>query len=125
MLFHTPFDRIRSAIAGELTAALKARDRVVVGALRAALGVLDNATAVPQTAGHAPVYGASSDVAGRPVTPSEIETLLLSEAQERAAAAVEYRRLEQPERAERLAAEARAIRACLKHLAGNGQTAGP
>ncbi|MCZ6663752.1 MAG: hypothetical protein O7B81_00425 [Gammaproteobacteria bacterium] len=110
------FSSFRSKVSAELMAATKARDKLTVGALRVALGAIDNASAVRRTESHLPVSGRSGEVTGRRVGRRDIERVILSEAQERAAAGIEYSRLGQTERADHLKAEATIIRACLKHL---------
>jgi uncharacterized protein YqeY len=123
---HDAFDRIRSRSAADLKAAMHARDPVATAALRAALGVLDNATAVPQTPSRpstCPPTG-PSEVPARAVSAAEVDALLRAEARERAAAAIDYQRLEQHERAARLDTEARVIRECLRHVHPT-QDAGP
>lgn len=113
------FDQVRTAISRDLTIALKTRDRVTVGALRRALNTLDNATATSAAtvrAAAGPTFTTPAETTRRTVARAEMEALLLAESQETAAAAVEYRRLGQEDRAERLRVEAAVIRGCLKHV---------
>ena len=99
-----------------LTAAIKARDRVAVSALRSALGALGNATAVeteitPEAgaiAGGVTGVGAA-EVERRALTPDEERAIVQAEIDEREAAAT----LVVPEAAVRLRAEAAVLRARL------------
>jgi len=108
---------VRAEISRHLTAAVKSRDRVSINALRAALGALDNATAVPLAALPRPRYGTRADVARRDLTRADIEALLSAETEERSAAAADYERLGRPDRADRLRLEAAIIRGTLEHVA--------
>ena len=103
-----------------LTAALKARDRVAVSALRSALGAIENAGAAdpahapPPSAG--PIAGAvaglgASEVERRPV---DVRAVVAAEVEQRRAAAREYADLGRPDRAERLRAEADVLAAHLR-----------
>ncbi len=105
-------DRVRSALAGELRTALKAGKSVTVSGLRAALNALDNATA-PHVAERSAVR---TEVAPRKVPRAEIEALLRAAADECSAAARDYQRLGQPERAASLREESLVIEGCLRHL---------
>jgi hypothetical protein len=66
---------------------------------------MDNACAVPMTAGRMPVYGRSGDVPRRVVTESEYEIILRNEAASRNTASLEYERLGRTEAAARMRAE--------------------
>lgn len=92
------------------------RDAVAVSALRTALAAIDNAEAVPPDeadllASGGPVAGSvaglgASDVRRRDLTGADVERIVRAEAAERLAAAGEYERRGQPDRAARLRAEA-------------------
>jgi len=106
-------ERLRQAL-GE---ALKARDSIAVSALRSALGAIDNASAVP--ASPAPVAGASSphfagtaaglgaaETERRGLTEDEARAIVRAEVTERQAAAADYERAGNMDRAGRLRREA-------------------
>jgi glutamyl-tRNA synthetase len=107
-------DRLRS----DLTAALKARDRTAVSALRSAIAALDNAEAVDlvergtqPAAASSHIAGASAgagsaDVPRRTLTDDEIEAIVAGQIEERRQAAREYAELGRTDAAERLNAEA-------------------
>lgn len=87
-------DRLR----GDLTAALRARDRVTAGVLRTALSAIANAEAVDDTsvsprsegviAGAAPGLGAA-DVARRELTAADVHSIVAGERDERLASAAD------------------------------------
>jgi uncharacterized protein YqeY len=134
---------IRTRMRRALTAAMKARDRRAVTALRSALAAIDNAEAVdtanpppvdtantpPATEGHPPategdpagegrIAGATvgvgaAEVARRTLTPAETLAIVREEVAERQTAAHAYERAGQSEPAERLRAEAEVLRAHL------------
>ncbi len=108
------FDQVRTAIASDLSAAMKARDRIRVDALRRTLNTLDNATG-PAGATVA-TAGSASEGPRRLVSAAEMRQLMLAEAEECTSAATEYDRLDRPERAGTLRAEAEVICGCLRHL---------
>ncbi|MGW9310195.1 GatB/YqeY domain-containing protein [Saccharomonospora azurea] len=110
---------MRDALRRDLTAALKARDRVAIDALRSALGALDNAEAVPVD--HAAIRGgepSSEHIAGaasgvgstesrrRELTEAQVRSIVRQQVDERQEAATEYDRLGRTDHAERLRAEA-------------------
>jgi uncharacterized protein YqeY len=108
-------DRLRRA----LPAAMKARDRPAVAALRSALAAIDNAEAVeaaapptgagtPAFAGTVPGVGAA-EAERRRLTPGEMEQLLRAEVADREAAARTYEQAGQAEQAARLRTEARIL----------------
>ncbi len=109
---------MRDRLRHDLTAALKARDRTVVAALRSAIAALDNAEAVdlgeqgrPSAATSSYIAGASAgagsaDVPRRALGDDEIATIVAGQIEERRQAAREYAELGQTEAAERLTAEA-------------------
>ncbi|PRX99106.1 GatB/YqeY domain-containing protein [Allonocardiopsis opalescens] len=116
---------MRTSLRDGLKAALKARDRVAVTALRSALAAIDNAEAVPadhpldaaasseHVAGAALGVGAA-DVARRRLTEEEVRSIVEKEARDRTAAAAEYERLGRTDAAERLRTEAEVLN---RHLA--------
>lgn len=105
-------DRLRHA----LPAAMKARDTTAVAALRSALAAIDNAEAVD--ASFAPTVDLAGEIANSAVGlgAGDVQRRTLSEAQvagvvraeitDRRAAAAEYERAEQHDRAVRLRGEA-------------------
>jgi uncharacterized protein YqeY len=104
-----PADLLRERVAGELRAAMKARDAVAVATLRSLLSALDNAGAVAETKAHVPVFGRSGDVPRRDLTAKDIELVLAAEAAERETAADDYALRGLREGADRLRAELRII----------------
>jgi uncharacterized protein YqeY len=85
--------------------AMKARDTVAVGALRATLAAIDNAEAVELA-----TFGdGATEVARHALTDDDIVRIVRAEIVEREAAADEYDRHGQAERASRLRAEARLV----------------
>jgi uncharacterized protein YqeY len=80
-------DHLRAALSAALKEALKARDQVGIRSMRTALGALDNATAVEETAEHVETWGRPSDVPRRVVTFAECREILSREVSERIAAA--------------------------------------
>jgi uncharacterized protein YqeY len=107
-----------------LTEAMKARDPVAVAALRSALAALDNAEAVDpaQAPAAGPVGGTvakslaglgAGEVPRRTLTEGEEAGVLAAELHDRQAAADDYERLGEPERAARLRAEAEVLAAQL------------
>jgi len=108
---------VRAEVSRELTAAVKARDRMLVNALRAALSALDNATAV-SLAGVKPAhYGGPSEVPRRELTRVEIQTLLQDESDKRLTAAAEFERLGCSDDADLLRREAAIIRRTAENVA--------
>jgi uncharacterized protein len=120
----TSISAVRQRLGGALTAAMKERDAVAVGALRSVLAAIDNAEAVDR--GQAPPSGVSharlaatvrglgaGDVARRSLTDAELEAVVRGEVTERGIAAEESERAGQRERAEQLRREARLINDCL------------
>jgi hypothetical protein len=104
---------LRQRLEVDLRSAMKRRDEVAVAALRSVFQAVDNAGAVALTAEHAPTVGRANEVPRRVLEQSEVETLIRREAEVRAAAAGEYRRLGLVEQAERLDAEVRVVLGCL------------
>lgn len=111
---------MRANLRDDLTAALKARDRVAVAALRSALAAIENAEAVPVSheldsavgdqhfGGSAGGLGAA-EAERRHLTEADLRAIVGSEVRERVAAAAEYEGLGQPAVAERLRAEAQVL----------------
>ena len=95
----------------DLKLAMRARDADETRVVRALLGAIDNAQAVPLDPTRKPadsaVFGdGSNEVARRVLGADDIEALLAREIEERAAAAADMERLGQTERAAMLRAEA-------------------
>ncbi|MGE5830738.1 MAG: GrpB family protein [Micromonosporaceae bacterium] len=120
---------LRQRLRQALSAALKARDPNAVNALRTALAAIENAEAVDggltSAAGLAAVDGLAieqtpvgagvTEVPRRVLTEAEVAEIVRTEVVEREAAARDYERANQPERAQRLRNEASVLAA---HLAG-------
>ena len=112
-------ERMRQA----LPAAMKARDRVAVAALRSALAAIENAEAPPAPATAAPLQegvipGAtaglgSSEVARIDLTDDDVAAIVRREIEERRGAAATYDEAGHADRADRLRAEADALAAFL------------
>jgi uncharacterized protein len=113
---------LRQRLRAALPAAMKARDRVAVAALRSTLAAIDNAEAVEEagSAGRSlaieqsPVGVGAAEVARRELTEAQVEHIVRAEVAEREAAAVEYDRVGRADRAEQLRGEAGVLAA---HLA--------
>lgn len=114
---------MRTAMRADLKAAIKARDRVAVAALRSALAAIDNAEAVALPSDGTPlpatenataddqVAGASTglgsaEVERRQLTDADLRSIVEKERQDRTAAAADYERLGHDELAEKLRSEA-------------------
>jgi uncharacterized protein len=104
----------------DLAAALKARDRVAVTALRSALAAIDNAEAVPvdhvldSVTGNEHVAGTATGVGAaeaerRRLTETDLWSIVENEVRERSVAAQEYEHLGRHDLAERLRAEAEVL----------------
>ena len=98
-----------------LRAAMRARDHTSIAALRSALSAIDNAEAVGQADASASHGGriakarlgvGAGDVARRQLTEGDAVAIVRAEIEERVAAAAEYVRRGERERAEKLRAEA-------------------
>ncbi|WP_236241722.1 hypothetical protein [Streptomyces sp. CC228A] len=108
---------------------MRARDKVAVSALRAALAALDNAEAVPLDAAApaagaleaAPVGAGATEVARRELTEREVQAVLRAEVAERLAAAGQLTAPAHAGRAERLRAEAEVL---LRFLDGGRPVSG-
>ncbi len=113
-------DDLRTRLRAALTVAMKARDTAAVTAIRTALGAIDNAGAVPTTAGgpllgDGPIAGAASGLGAteatrRELTADEVAAIVAAEATEREDAATGYERSGATDRATRLRAEAAVLR---------------
>jgi uncharacterized protein YqeY len=84
---------------------MKERDTIATMTLRSLLDALDNASAIPMTAKHVPVYGRSGDVPRKHVTEGDYQVILRNEASSRHTAALEFERLGCIEAAARVRAE--------------------
>lgn len=118
---------MRASLRDDLTAALKARDRVAVSALRSALAAIDNAEAVPvdqpgdstgngtgNVTGNEHIAGAAvglgaAEAARRHLTDADLRSIVENEVLERSRAAEEYERLGRDDTAGRLRAEAEVL----------------
>ncbi|MFO7191884.1 GatB/YqeY domain-containing protein [Thermocrispum sp.] len=107
---------MRAALRADLTAAMKAKDRIAVSALRSALAAIDDAETVPaapqpgveaseHVAGAAAGIGAA-DVARKQLTEEEMRAVVAREHRERVAAAMTYAELGRNQDASRARAEA-------------------
>jgi uncharacterized protein len=117
-----------------LTAAMKARDRRAVAALRSTLAAIDNAEAVDATqappAGEGEIAGAAlgvgaAEVERRTLTAAETEAIVRREVAERETAAQAYERAGQSPHADRLRAEAELLSAYLHGNAEPGSGGAP
>lgn len=112
--------RLRADLAAALTTAMRTRDRAAVAAVRSALAAVANAEAVPVEQGRAAgaigsaALGAgAADVARRELTDAEVLALVTAEVDERMAAAAVMTGHGRADEAQRLHAEADALRAVL------------
>jgi uncharacterized protein len=122
-----PGSTLRERMRGALRTAMKARDRVALGALRSALAAIDNAEAVEvdPSAGRnlaielTPIGPGAAEAQRRVLTEAEVEDIVRAEAAAREASAADFETAGRPERAEQLRAEARVLMACLaEHIDG-------
>ena len=105
---------LRQRLRAALPAALKARDRVAVAALRATLAAIDNAEAVDRPATvdqrlaieQTPIGVAAAEVERRALTTDQVEHIVRTEVAEREAAARDYERAGRLDRAKQLRDEA-------------------
>jgi uncharacterized protein len=114
---------LRAALRAGLSAALKARDADALAALRIAIAAIDNAEAVPSPEGGAPTTSAhvagagrgpgSTEAARRSLSADEAHAILRGQITERTDEADRYQALGQPDAAERLRRQARALAAYL------------
>ncbi len=104
---------LRQRLRGALTLAMKARDRVAVGALRSTLAAIDNAEAVDRPTGtdtglaieQIPLGVGAAEMERRLLTECQIERIVRDELAEREAAARDYEQSGRTERAEQLRRE--------------------
>jgi uncharacterized protein len=121
-------DDIRTRMRRDLTAAMKARDKRAVAALRSTLAAIDNAEAVENGtvdaaargghSGEGVIAGAAlgvgaAEVERRALTAAETQAVVRRELAERETAAHAYERAGQAPHAERLRAEAELLNAYL------------
>lgn len=114
---------LRDALRLGLTAAMKARDRDALAALRTAIAAIDNAEAVPAPDAARPTTSAhiagarsglgSAEAARRELSASELRDILRGQVSEHISEADRYDTLGQPESAERLRRQAHALTAYL------------
>jgi uncharacterized protein YqeY len=101
---------MRERLRRTLRDALRSRDAVAAGALRAALSAIDNAEAVPaEPDGWLPPAGigvGSTEVARRELTEDDMVRIVRAEVADRHAAAAQYERLGQLDAAARMRAGA-------------------
>jgi uncharacterized protein len=127
-------ETLRQRLSRALPAAMKARDRVAVAALRSALAAIANAEAVdpspapPPTTGQPDPAGAGGDapfagtvaglgaaeVARRRLTGTQVEEVVRAEVADRETAAADYERAGRVEQAERLRGEAEVLASYLQ-----------
>ncbi|MFI9584043.1 GatB/YqeY domain-containing protein [Streptomyces sp. NPDC052236] len=116
---------MRASLRDDLKAALKARERVAITALRSALAAIDNAEAVPadypidRLPGNDHIAGAAAGVGAaeaerRHLTEADLRSIVENEIRERSLAAQEYEQLGRNDLAERLRAEAEVLRPYLR-----------
>lgn len=113
---------LRQRLRVALVSAMKARDTVATPALRSALSAIDNAEAVPVGSEalkglaieEAAIGAGATEAARRTLTETDIEAVVRADIDERTAAALEYERANQPERAEVLRAQAQILAGFLK-----------
>jgi hypothetical protein len=114
---------LRAALRLGLTAALKARDRDALAALRTAIAAIDNAEAVPAPDAALPTTSAhiagarsglgSAEAARRELSASELRDILRGQISEHTREADRYDTLGQADSAERLRRQAHALTAYL------------
>jgi uncharacterized protein YqeY len=117
-----PGSALRHRLRAALPAAIKARDRAAVSALRSTLAAIDNAEAVDRPAAdegplaieHIATGVGANEVERRVLTAAQIEHIVRAEVVEREAAARDYDRAGRPERAATLRHEASVL---VAHLA--------
>jgi uncharacterized protein YqeY len=110
---------LRERLRAALPAAMKARDRNAIAAVRSALGAIDNAEAIDTPDAPAGAIEASAVGLGaaegrrRDLSESDIEQIVRTEIADRATAADEYDSLGRTDRRDVLRAEAAALTALL------------
>jgi uncharacterized protein len=106
---------LRQRLRDALPAAMKARDRVAVAALRSALAAIDNAEAVGGTGAkgmaieQSPVGVGAAELPRRELTAEQVEEIVRAEVAEREAAALGYERGGHADRAAQLRNEIRVL----------------
>lgn len=110
---------IRAALRADLTAAMKARDRDAVSALRTAIAAIDNAEAIATDADHGgqtsgDIAGAvggvgSTESARRDLTTPDVRAVLRAQVTDRITEAARYDAYGQSPAADRLRREASAL----------------
>jgi hypothetical protein len=115
---------LRTLLRTELTRAMKHHDRLAAGALRSAIGAIDNAEALPPResvapAGEGPIAGAAvglgaTEAARRDLTPQDVHEVLEAEVAERREAADEMQGAGRPDRAADLRREADLLESVLR-----------
>jgi uncharacterized protein YqeY len=112
---------LRQRLRDALPAAMKARDRVAVSALRATLAAIENAEAPATATQHSlaiersPVGAGAAEAARRVLTEEQVEQIVRAEMAEREAAARGYEEAGHDDRAAQLRTE---IRLLDDHLRG-------
>jgi len=113
-------DDLRARMATALTAAMRARDRVAVSAIRSALSAVANAEAVPvdtmPRAGAvetAAVGAGAADAPRRELTPDDVRAVVEAEAAEHDRSAAHLADAGRPDDAARVSAGADVLRALL------------
>ncbi|WP_228002836.1 hypothetical protein [Nocardia australiensis] len=110
---------LRARLRAALPAAIKARDRNAIAALRSALGAIDNAEAIDADEVRAGAIETSAVGPGaaearrRDLTDADIERVVRAEIADRTTAAAEYDSLGAVERRDKLRAEAATLEALL------------
>jgi uncharacterized protein len=99
-----PAQLIRDRLKADLTRALKARQTAVAMTLRSLLAAIDNAEAVPLSAAPPAIDGRSRDVPRLELGRSDIQAILLREADECRRAGADYERVGHSEAAEAMRA---------------------
>ena len=105
----TEISPLRMRLSTDLRRAMKERDMLTTMTLRSLLEAMDNASAVPMTAEHVPVYGRSGDVPRRIATEDDYRLIMRNEAASRQAAALEYERLGRIDAAAQVRAELKVV----------------
>ena len=110
----SPSTSLRQRLRDALPAALKAKDRVALAALRSTLAALDNAEAADRPASvdenlaieQIPVGVGAAEVERHALTDAQVDEMVRAEVAEREAAAAGYEKAGRAEQAQRLRAEA-------------------
>lgn len=121
-------DEVRDRLRSALRQAMKDRDQHATAGLRSAIAAIDNAEAVEPGAlemAPGPIAGARSGLGAaealrRRLTPAEVTMLIQAEVDDRLTTADEYADIGQHEAADRLRAEAAALRSHLPNPVADG-----